>query len=451
MSEDCTVLKTNITSLVNENPQEADEKESDKDISNKAGMEYYKTKPGKDLSIVSRFFRNRMKLMRQTIDRVYPDLEKEYRRDLSKMEEVISNFKKNENDQNHIDYDKILHILKTTNIQFVNVFLKGMFLNVFSELDTFTGHFLYRLFLLKPEVINGNQKQFNASEVFRCKSIDDFREKVIQKEIEAIKRESYVDQISILEKLFHINTLKDFENWGKYVEITQRRNIIAHCDGIITEQYYNTCIKNKCNIYGKVGEKLNVDYEYLIKAISIIEEVSIKLVQVLWRKCFKKKECQNDFDDILNEYIYYLLIDERWDVAIELGKFACNVIKAATEELKIIFLINYCIALNNMNKKEETIKLLNDVDFSAIHREFLLAKYVLLEDINNVVNLMIEIGDKGNYFNKSTYAVFPLFKHIRQNEEFKLTYKKIFGVDLNKEKIKQKIKENEEENPNSIN
>jgi hypothetical protein len=302
---------------------------------------------------------------------------------------------------------------------------------------------------LKPDVISGNQKQFNASEVFECNSLDDFREKVIQKEIDAIKRESYIEQIEILEKMFKIKTLKDFRNWNKYVEITQRRNIIMHCDGKVTEQYFNMCNKNGSNVYTKVGERLELDYDYLKQAISIIEEVSIKLIQVLWRKCFTDKESQKEFDQVLNDYIFRLLIAEEWDVAMELGDFSFNVIKATTGEYKMMFLINYCIALNNLNKQEETVRLLDNVDFTAIHREFLLAKYVLTNDIDNTVKLMFDIGDKGEYFTNYGYTTFPLFNKVRQNYKFKTSYQEIFGEDITKQEIKLKIKETEEGSSNT--
>ena len=221
-----------------------------------------------------------------------------------------------------------------------------------------------------------------------------------------------------------------------------------HCDGEVTEQYLNICMKNGCKLDLRLNDKITVDYKYLKETISIIEEVSIKLSQVLWRKCFNENKYCEEFDQVLNDYIFSLLINEEWDLAKELGDFAYNIIKTSSEEFKMIFLINYCIALNNLKEHEKTIALLEQIDFSAINQEFLLAKCVLLYDKDNVIKLMHRIGTTGVYFNKESYASFPLFNEIRKDEDFKLKYKNLFDEDIDKEEIKLKLRETEEEEQN---
>lgn len=402
----------------------------------------HKTKEGFLLERISGHFRHRMSLIRMTIQRIYPDLEEEYKKDMTLIEETISKFQKSDKLAD-FDYDSIMHVLRLSNVPFVRVFIKSMFLNVFSELDAFTGKYLKELIKLNPSILLNNQKQFNACEIFECDSIDTFKEKVIEKEIDALKRESYVEQIALLEKLFKINKLREFDNWGKFVEITQRRNLIMHCDGVVSDQYCKLCKQNNSNPSADIGERLDIDYDYLNDTISILEEVSIKLTQTLWRKCFSSSEHFEDFDWTLNNYVYDLLLKEEWGLAMELSGFAHN-LKLSSHEYKMMFLVNHCIALNKLNRQKEVEKLLKDIDFSAMNPEFLLAKCVLLNDIDSTIKLMHQIGLTGKYFDKETYASFPLFSDIKQEERFKEAYNILFGDDIDKEQVKLKIKEAEE-------
>jgi len=394
----------------------------------------YKSEEATRLHVLSNIMRNRMMRIKKTIKRVYPELKKERSEAQIKIKEEIAAFKRSPKEEmGEHDYAQLIEVLTSHNLPYDRIFIRGMFLSLFSELDAFTEGFLSALFKLKPEIILGNQKQFSAQEILECDSIEVFKEKVIQKEIDTIKRESYIEQISIFEKIFSISTLKQFSNWSKYVEITQRRNIIMHNDGVVSEQYRSICTSNNVDCVGELGEKLEIGYEYLMDAISIIEEVSTKLAQIIWRKCFPGDELSGEFDAVLNETIFSFLSVEEWGLSRELGEFAHNIIRPRSNVFKMMFLVNYCIALNKLDKQHSVVELLNAVDFSVMSLEFLLAKYVLLNDIDNVVDIMKRIGTAGEYFKKETYPRFPLFSEIREEEKFKDTYQTIFGEKIERE------------------
>ena len=194
---------------------------------------------------LTKVFRHRIMRIKRTIRRVYPEIERE-RKDLAdKIRDRITAFNMKPIENRDSENDAFLiDMLADYKVPFTNTFLRGMFFSIFSELDAFTEQYLSALFELKPVIIIGNQKSFIASEVFECDNIDTFKRKVIQKEIDAIKRESYIEQISYLEKTFNISTLRKFANWSKYIEITQRRNIVMHNDSKISEQYRKICAEN---------------------------------------------------------------------------------------------------------------------------------------------------------------------------------------------------------------
>ena len=180
-------------------------------------------------------------------------------------------------------------------------------------------------------------------------------------------------------------------------------------------------------------------------AITTIEEVSTKLTQTLWRKCFQGEAYLKEFDIILNQVLFLILSDNEWSLAKELGDYAFNVINTKNADYKMMFLVNYCIALNNLNDNPRVCELLSKVDFSIMDHEFVLAKHVLLNDVDNTIKYMKKIGTEGKYFRQDSYTTYPLFFEIKKDLRFKDAYKYLFGEDIDRKTIEQRIDETEKE------
>ena len=71
------------------------------------------------------------------------------------------------------------------------------------------------------------------------------REKIFAKEVESILRSSHSDQFLWMERVFSIPLTKGLESWPSFIELTERRNLFVHCDGVVSDQYINVCKNNK--------------------------------------------------------------------------------------------------------------------------------------------------------------------------------------------------------------
>ena len=119
------------------------------------------------------------------------------------------------------------------------------------------------IFLNKKEQLNKIEKTLTLKDIADCKSIEEAFECIIDKEIETLKRESYIKQFNLLEQKFDIKTLKKFDNWSRFVEISQRRNIIMHADGIVSNQYLSSC-KEECYDLNNINLKDKLEIDILI-------------------------------------------------------------------------------------------------------------------------------------------------------------------------------------------
>jgi hypothetical protein len=300
-----------------------------------------------------------------------------------------------------------------------------------SQYDAYLGGLIRTMFIAKPELLNGSEKNIQFSELIKFNSIEDAREFLIEKEVESVLRESHLKQFKWLENKLGITLRKDLPSFSEFIEITERRNLFVHCNGIISRQYIEVCTEN--NVIDiekvKVGDQLSAKPEYFNKCYQILFEIGVKLGQVIWRKLMPN-EIQ-EADAHLNEVCYQLLVKGHYRLALNLLTFATDSLKKhVDQEMVCIFTINKALAHYLSNKKGECFKAIDMHDWSATSDKFKLAICVLKEQYKEAVELMKSIGPNNRHVTKDAYRDWPLFREFRKTNAFKKVYKDIFAEEL---------------------
>lgn len=390
-----------------------------------------------NLKFIQYQFINKMNAIKETAENVIPkmleenkNLEEITKDFFNKFKIDIENLEEN-NNKERIDLlnEFVNNLKKYQPSDSPRVITKSLFLNIFSEFDAYLNNLLRYIYKHSPQFINNSEKEFTVNDIFKFNTLDDFKTEIVNSEIDSLLRKSYIEQFACYEKKFSISTLKKFDNWKYFVEISQRRNILMHCDGRVTTQYYEHCKNNNCldnNI--QINEKVNITYDYLIESINIILEVGIKLIHVLWRKLFPKEIEMADKE--LNRCIYGMLKNQENKLASILGQFSCSLPRVHEKINLYLFIINYAIALKNLKKEKELKALLNDHDWSSVRIEFKLAHDILLDEYEDIPKLMNVIGTNSDLFPKESYLVFPIFDFVKDKEFFKNSFNDIFSDDF---------------------
>jgi hypothetical protein len=320
--------------------------------------------------------------------------------------------------------------LYTVNLS--NILIRSLFLNLFSIFDSFVSDLLKEIYKKKPELIENINQNFSVRDLKEYASIDIIINQLINKDIEQVLRESYIEQFSIIGTKFKVK-LTEFKNWPAFVEITQRRNLIMHTNGRVTNQYLENCKNNQCTQTDsvKINDTLHISKDYLLVSASILQEVTFKLSITLWRKIFPNELEMSD--KYANNHLFSLLIEEDYMLAANLGEFMVRQNKFFSDIDKRIILINYCIALKGLNKIKELNTELDSIDWSSSILDFKLAVELLKDNHKEFLKLMEKIGINGEYITEESYKEWPLFRHIRNNSEFQQKYKLIFNKDIEEE------------------
>ena len=154
----------------------------------------------------------------------------------------------------------------------------------------------------------------------------------------------------------------------------------------------------------------------------------MKLGQVLWRKV--NPDDLHNADRSLHIVTYDLLEREKYDLAIRLLDFACSKpMKHHSDVIRRVHIINRAIAYKWKGREDKCREIINDEDWSACSKDFNLAVAVLLNDFNQAIVIMKEIGKDGT-LKEVHYREWPVFKEFRKSREFLKTFKRIYSKDF---------------------
>jgi hypothetical protein len=307
--------------------------------------------------------------------------------------------------------------------------LSSFFVGMVSQFDSFIGNLYRELVTIKPEVIEGSQRQFTFREMQNFDSVDDARRFLIDEEIEALLRESHHQQLKQFENRFGVNLSADKYLSGQFIELTQRRNLCVHSSTRVSRHYLDICgaAGAELNSGLKVGDELKIDQEYLVHASRVLMEVAIKMAYILWVKLDPSSLPQAD--KMLVEIGYEILVQKDYVLARRIWDFACHDPKRhSSEEIRYMCVVNRAQAYKWSGDEETCAAILKAVDFSAAAYKFQIANAVLQDNFESTCSMMQKLGPDKEM--KLAYRIWPLFAKAKLNERFGATFEEVYREPL---------------------
>lgn len=308
----------------------------------------------------------------------------------------------------------------------VTISVSALFLILVSKWDAFIGGLLRWVYDAQPDIINGSGRSILYTELLSIGDMDAAREKIIDDEISSVLRESHISHFEYLENKLKIPLTAGLDIWPQFVELTQRRHLVAHTDGHISNQYLQVCGDNKVALEDstKAGARLTITPDYFVASCDCLTELSIKLSQVVWRKL--QPELITEADRHLVTTTFDMIQAEQYGPAVKILSFAIKPpmkFKEARDRLRCI--INLAQAYKWSKDEAKCKDLLDAEDWSAASTDFLLAVAVLREDHAKAARLMKQIGANGDV-TKEDYENWPVFREFRKTQNFIDAYEDVF-------------------------
>ncbi|HRK38618.1 MAG TPA: hypothetical protein PK347_09525 [Burkholderiaceae bacterium] len=306
---------------------------------------------------------------------------------------------------------------------------RSLYTQLFSEYDAFVGSLLKAIYTKKPDLLKGISRQISFNDLLDYENLNAVKLDMLEKEVESFRRNSYSEQFSTLESKFGLK-LRSFPEWGEFIELSQRRNLIVHNGGIVSDQYLLVCDKENHKFIErpKPGDLLQLNSAYFSRATIVVSKVAFMLCHTLWRKLFP-----SEFEVAHNEAnstLFQVLRDKRWKTASAIAEFALtDPMKNQISDMDLrIRTVNAAIALKFSGNEDGCKKILQLLDWTAAIRDFRLAIAVLSDDYLTAAKLMISIGKRGELIEELAYHNWPLFHKFRESDEFLNAYFEVYGT-----------------------
>ncbi|MFW5981162.1 MAG: hypothetical protein ACOCRU_01150 [bacterium] len=327
------------------------------------------------------------------------------------------------------EYDRISSELESLSTAF-NFMPKSIIVSLVSIYDAHVGNLIENMFEVKPELLNSLNKDVSFTDVLKASSINDLKEDIIAKEINIVLRKSHLEQIEWFEKKLGITLRSNKELIGKFVEITERRNLFVHSDGKVSNHYLNICKQNnyKFKKEPNVGDKLDVETNYFYDTVNCLLEIGIKLTHIIWRKLSPTQISLAD--ENYTSITYDLIESDNYELAISLLEFILDS-NQYDADYELIYLINLSQSYKWSGHEDKCKELIMSRNNWSLYKEkYQIAKHVLLGEYEEVYCLFRKYSDDDNVITKQWIREWPLFKEIRDDEEFNSIFEEVYEEPL---------------------
>lgn len=361
-----------------------------------------------------------------------------YNDKIDKADDLMRSAKKSDQHKGESELHEAIDKYKEwINGQHSKTLLQSLFTYQFAIFDAFMGNVLKEIYSNKPELVEAIERQFSLKDIKNISSMKALKSYIIDKEIDSIRRDSYVEQFKSMENRFGISTLRNFDSWASFTESAQRRHLFTHCDGIVNDQYLSALKLVGKSTEHKVGDEVKLTPSYFKSSTQVISETAIKLGLVLWSKFWPNEK--NDQDSFLNDTIVEAVSNHQYDLAIELGDFE-TYFKVREDVTRRMIVINLAQAHKWKGDSTNCKKVLAKEDWSASRNEFQMCVNILKDDFDTASDNMKAIGKETDLVAKASYLHWPIVKEFVKSDQFKTTYKKLYRQEFLKAQTAQATK-----------
>lgn len=291
----------------------------------------------------------------------------------------------------------------------VSILYESSLMNLIIYFELLLGGLLRKCLYKHPEASGIQNKSLPLEEIRKLGSLQNAEDYLIEKEVENIMRGSFEEwrKFFTTKTKLCFNFLKNDEQ--EINEIFQSRNLLVHNGGIVNNIY----LSNVGSQYKKqIGSKLDIDKDYLNKAINTLERIGLMFAFNIWKNEDKNS---NKRPDYISDTGFEYLENEQWQIAKDLYQFLLTE-KSATSALKLQSKINYWQAMKWSGEYDQIKDEISKEDFSDKQELYQLCLLAIKDEYEQFFKLLPSIIPKSLSIN--SLKTWPIFREIRTRAEY---------------------------------
>lgn len=287
--------------------------------------------------------------------------------------------------------------------------LNSIIINMCITLESYVSKVIKTVYLDDlPSNFNG--KQLTYEELQKIGDINLAKDFIIERYLDDLFRKNFNNWYNEVSQ--NLNIIKN-DNLSTVIqdisELYQRRNLIVHTDGFVSNQY----LQNVKNCSFKVGDKIDVDLNYLTKQLDNLEFLGWYIYDGFLKR--KLKNINASFNELNSKIL--TRIAHKCDAIPELlNSYSLNKSNLFDEQARIIAKVNYLLYYKFNGGLLEYEKELSDFKVDHLKEDFRLAKKILSsdDDVIEHIDKFINSLDPDTFFNCLSW---PIFRAVENKKE----------------------------------
>ncbi len=259
--------------------------------------------------------------------------------------------------------------------------INSLFVTLFSRYDAFIIDVI-RHYYESTDLIQQSDRQLKYADLisFGATTAKDIKTRFIDEEIENL-RSSRLRQLEFIEKLTQTDILDKLgPEIPTFIESSERRNLLVHHDGNITNRYKSILKSYNLPPLDTDKKKISIDYDYFQKIVGIFQKISIEVCFAINESRQKKKNIRQF---ILDDVIIESIKNKEYETAL----YALEILNGHGLE-KEYYLINRALCHKRSGNSKELEKDLAGLDAIKKDSVFEVAVCLLKDQPNHALDII---------------------------------------------------------------
>ena len=169
--------------------------------------------------------------------------------------------------------------------QGLNALPGAVLMSVIAAFESTLSNSIRAMLRKRSDRYTAGEKTIRIADVLSKSSFEEVIEQIISEELYTFFRGSHADQVKFIDTNFGIGIRGNWKRYPDFIEVFERRNLVAHGEDKFTSRYYDICAANDHKGSDKiVGKEIQLSPDYLTQALDILTEFNILLSFSFWRK-----------------------------------------------------------------------------------------------------------------------------------------------------------------------
>ena len=324
-----------------------------------------------------------------------------------------------------MEYDT--HLRTVESVYFIHKqFLETQFVDLIARYDMFLQSTIRKVYYMYPDRLNSKEKKMLFEKISSLNSIDEFKKSFIEDILDTLFRGSHYDQLDYVKEELEFDVKEHAKDvYANFIELTERRNVLIHANGIIGDQYINVCKEKGATAYGTKGQKLEIDIDYFKKSCDELLKLAVVIGYWFWTT--RAKDERQRADEYIINVANRLIRDKRSGVAVTVIDYVLSQEKPKSKAIYLKrFKLYQLYALKDLGNNEQLVAGLSE-DWSDANNSIKLKLLVLEDKYDDAIKLFKKIRGNEEGVNKTIFSESVIYREFIQRQEFRDAYKEVYG------------------------